>query len=278
VLLVENYFSLRHFLPELILAAAVFLLAFLDLFEDRDENAHPDSKLNAWFGAAVLLLVAAFSIFFNPSEYVSRFFLFEGLLARDGLARVYRVLMPLLGAAALLLGARRSPVVFRRPLQVSLLLLVVLALQLQAAAAELLAAAVALALVTLTTTVLMSLAGAPSMRRARAFRFLLGDAGASAVTLYGFTWLFGLSGTMDLSAMVDALAWREAPQAALVLALAFVGIGLVLKVGFVLVYELRGAPPASRAYAPLWIAQILAALTLLARVLGGVTAERVLFF
>ena len=240
-----NLGSLSHFLPEAILAGGALLVFLLDLvWGQRRRGAYP------WLGVTVLLLAGLAAL---AARGGSDLLLFESMLVLDGFTRLFRLVFVLVGVLTLLMAARSRELKNAGGEFTALLLIVVLGMMLMAGAGNLLMAYLAMETVSLLSyTLVGSLRGNERSHEA-GLKYVIFGGVASGAMLYGFSWLYGLTGTLDLAAMAEAFRAGAAQPLPIFLALVLILVGLGFKMATVPfhmwcpdVYE--GAPVAVTAF------------------------------
>ncbi|HTB23447.1 MAG TPA: NADH-quinone oxidoreductase subunit N [bacterium] len=221
--------NLQLILPEFAVLGLGLLVFFLDLLAPEGASR----RYLGWVcaaGFAVILAVLLASPFpQGPSTA------FGGLFIADSLARVFEVLFL---SAALLASLASVDALEARGVAWAgeyyfLLVMVTLAMMCLASAGDLLSLYVALELNSLGFYALVSILKGRSLVSSEAgIKYLILGAIASALLLYGFSILYGLSGTLSLQGLA---AWSQgaAHSPALLLALALVTAGLAFKVSLV---------------------------------------------
>ena len=102
-----------------------------------------------------------------------------------------------------------------------------------AAAANVLTVYVGLELLSFSSYILAGLRSDDERSNEAALKYFLNGAASSAILLFGLSWLYGLSGTLDLLTMAERLAASSASPILLVIALAFVIAGFGFKLASV---------------------------------------------
>lgn len=268
----ENFGSLRHFLPEFILAGGALLIFVMDLIMGKRCRHH------YWLGIAVLLgagwaTVASMGHHDGSSVGV---FLFENMLALDGFTQLFRLFFVLTGVLTLLMAVRSKELAGGGGEFTALLLIIVLGMTLMGSAANLLMAYLAMETVSLLSyTLVGSLRGNRRSHEA-GLKYVIFGGVASGAMLYGFSWLYGLTGSLDIAVMAEAFRAGAAQPLPLFLALVLVMVGLGFKVAAVPfhmwcpdIYE--GAPVSVTAF--LSVGPKAAGFALLMRILYGAFAQ-----
>lgn len=178
--------------PELVLTGGLFLILILDLLLPKRPG-----RTSVLLWAAGISLVASFAVLaFSPPSSASLFF---GMLAGDGMTLFFKGLF----LAAALLGvifAALSDEVRREQFGEYLMLLFCLTLGLcfLAGAQNLLMLYLALELVSIPSYILAGFRRGDRRSSEAALKYVVFGAASSGLMLYGFSLLYGLSGTLSL--------------------------------------------------------------------------------
>jgi NADH-quinone oxidoreductase subunit N len=254
---------------------AVLALGLLVFFADLFAAEGSSRRHLGWLCAAGFAAILAYTLARPfPQGLPVPPTAFGGLFIADSLSRVFEVLFL---AAALLASLASIDALEVRGVRWQgeyyfLLVMVTLAMMCLASSGDLLSLYVALELNSLGFYALVSILKGRSLVSSEAgIKYLILGALASAVLLYGFSILYGLSGTLSLQGMA---AWvKGAEQSpALLLALGLVTAGLAFKVSLVPFHMwapdvYQAAPTPVTAY--LSVASKAAGLALLIRVLDA---------
>jgi NADH-quinone oxidoreductase subunit N len=268
----ENFGSLRHFLPEFILAGGALLVFVLDLIRGKKCRHH------SWLGI-VILGWAGFATFTSLGHHDGSavgVFLFENMLALDGFTQLFRLFFLLTGVLTLFMAMRSKELAKGGAEFTALLLIIVLGMMLMAGAANLLMAYLALETVSLLSyTLVGSLKGSRRSHEA-GLKYVIFGGVASGAMLYGFSWLYGMTGSLDIAVIGSALQAGAGQPLPLFLATVLILVGLGFKVAAVPfhmwcpdVYE--GAPVTVTAF--LSVGPKAAGFALLLRVFYGALAQ-----
>jgi len=226
--------SLRVWMPELLLSVGALAVLLVGVSARRAAGAIVQV---AW----VTMIAAALSLWMIPTPVsVSGFY---GLITLDPLSAVFRWLaLGVVALTVLMLTSADDVEPQWRGEYVGLVLLVGVGVMLMAEAAHLLMAYVAVELVSLSSYCLV---GLPKGQRAAeaAMKYLLFGALSSGIMLFGMSWIFGLTGALDFSAIAHAVdrlgqgmtdpASRAAYAGAMAMAVALVLVGLGFKISMV---------------------------------------------
>jgi NADH-quinone oxidoreductase subunit N len=184
-------------IPEIILVAAACVL-FLGATFRRDRNL--------WATVALIGLAAAgVALAFSPQQPATREALYAGALILDPLALFIKAIALVGGIVLVLLSWGEVPDQ-RAGEYYACLLIIIAGLSLTGAANELVTLFLALELISIPTYVLLYLPRDDDAAREAAMKYFLLSIFASALLLFGFSYLYGLTGTTNMSAMLDILA------------------------------------------------------------------------
>ncbi|MDR7521875.1 MAG: NADH-quinone oxidoreductase subunit N [Armatimonadota bacterium] len=230
--------------PESWLAGLGLALLVLDLFV-------PDGRKSIVGWAAVvglaLGLLPVVGVLGGPPRTV-----FFNTYAVDGFAVFFKLIAVTATILVILsaMDALRGRTRFEGELYI-LLTFTALGLTLMAASADLILLALSIEFVSLCSYVMAGYFKADARSNEAGIKYFLFGAGSSAVMLYGFSILYGLTGQTNLYAIADAL--RTAPQPALILAVALSLAGFGFKISMVPFHQwapdvYEGAPTPVAAY------------------------------
>lgn len=192
--------SLPHFIPELALVSSLLLLIILSLFKTRLSILLPCCTLGF-----VLSLITSI----DQGREV-QLTLFNGMVKLDGFSVYLKLLMDLSGILACLMSARKTKEY--APEYFILLTAIVLGGHLLVMSTNFLMVFLSLELVSISSYVLAGYSFTKAGSEGSLKYFLFGSV-VSAVMLYGFTILYGITGTIDFSSsqFVEELIARSSP-------------------------------------------------------------------
>jgi NADH-quinone oxidoreductase subunit N len=229
-----NLDSLAYFLPELALTGTILAVIVVDLLgTPRGKPASEWPGTLALVGAALAILL---TIGFRPFGIggimadPARGWLFGRMLVLDGFSVFFKLLLGL-ALLAVIWMSHASREVRGRPNEgeyYTLLLASGLGMFLMAAAGNLLMAYLSLEFVSLTSYVLTGFLVHNRRSGEAALKYLIYGGVASGAMIYGMSWLFGLTGTMDyagIATRVAALGPESRGALFLALVLVFTGFG-----------------------------------------------------
>ncbi|MGH7928403.1 MAG: NADH-quinone oxidoreductase subunit N [Candidatus Binatia bacterium] len=220
----QNLASLSFFWPELILFGVILVISVLDLMKVGGRAL----AMIAILGCAASL-VATFDLYSAQPGL-----LFYRMIVLDNFSLFFKVLA--LSATILTiwmsLGSKEIETVNQGEYY-TLLLTCALGIMFMASSSNLLSAYLSLELVSLTSYVLTGLL--PRNRRSSeaALKYLIYGGVASGTMIYGMSWIFGMTGSLDYAAIQSALAQNQLNKVALFMAFVFILAGFGYKIVFV---------------------------------------------
>src|SRR6185295_2210187 len=189
--------SLPYILPELVLTAAILVLFIGDLAVRQKDR----------LGELALVGVAASLFAVARLSHVDDAYLFNRMIVHDQFAVFFKVVFALatLAAVWMSLGSKEVQRTYQGEYY-GILLSSALGMYFMAAASNLLMAYLSLEFVSLTSYVLTG-----SLRHNRrsgeaSLKYLIYGGVASGAMIYGMSWIFGLTGSMDYAGINAALA------------------------------------------------------------------------
>ena len=220
-----NYASLAHFLPELLLTGGLLLLVIVDLLV-VDKTHLGDLALIITAGA--LLLIAL-------TPVTASAWLFHRMLVFDGFAMFFRALIALAALVAVWMSMGSEEVRgCDQGEYYAILLASTLAMFLMAESANLLMAYLALEFVSLTSYILTGFLRHNRRSLEAALKYLIYGGVASGTMIYGMSWIFGISGSLDFAVINKALTTHGAlPVLTVFISLVLILAGMGYKVASV---------------------------------------------
>lgn len=220
----SNAQSLVYIAPELILGVTIVGLFLADLVVDSKQRLGEIALASAAFAA-----LAVVSLIDKPSAQ-----LFGRMIVHDPFGVFFKLLFALSGIAALWMSLDSQEV--KRTSQgeyYPLLLSSLLAMFFMASASNLLMAYLSLEFVSLTSYVLTGYLRHDRRSGEAALKYLIYGGVASGTMIFGMSWIFGLTGSMDFAQINAALAQGEPGKLALFLAILLTLAGLGYKISAV---------------------------------------------
>ena len=228
-------------LPEIGLVVLAAVVLALDLIWRA-----PARRNLGWVTAAGLLVVMALTAAFaRPTDQPQ--LIFGGMLRFDGMTFVFRFIF-LMGAAVTALFMMDRPAAILRPGMkavnqdrspgndgefYALLLIATLGMNLMAASADLVMLYLAIETTSLPLYVMAGFLTRDPRSTEAGIKYFLFGALTAAIMLYGFSLIFGLTGTTNLYAMADLFSAGKIPAAVPLLTVALVLVGFGFKVSAV---------------------------------------------
>jgi NADH-quinone oxidoreductase subunit N len=220
----KNLESLSYFVPELILFGTIVFISMLDLVTRKGRILAGLAML----GCAAALL-ASFDLYGAQPGW-----LFYRMIVLDNFALFFKVfaIAALILTIWMSLGSKEIGQLHQGEYY-TLLLTCGLGMIFMASASNLLTAYLSLELVSLTSYVLTGML--PHSRRSSeaALKYLIYGGVASGTMIYGMSWIFGMTGSLDYAAIQSALTQSEISKVTLFMAFVFIMAGFGYKIVFV---------------------------------------------
>jgi len=220
-----NFASLTHFAPELVLAGGILLLVILDLLT-ADKRRLGDIAL-------LITVVALLLIALEPVTQGA--WLFHRMLVFDSFAIYFRALIALAAIVAVWMSIGSAEVHgCDQGEYYAILLASTFAMFLMAESANLLMAYLALEFVSLTSYILTGFLKHNRRSLEAALKYLIYGGVASGTMIYGMSWIFGITGSLDFNVINRALTSpAHIPVLAVFIALVLILAGMGYKVASV---------------------------------------------
>jgi NADH-quinone oxidoreductase subunit N len=188
--------GINFFIPELILSSGILLVILFGLFRRISPSLLTLSTL-------VVSLLSAVYIVVNWSEVAAPVPIFNGFLRADDFSSFLKVLLDISCALTVLMTWRRQHQQLRLSEYYTVILAVLLGAHLLSMSMNLIMVFISLELVSIGSYIL---AGVSFSRKGSegSFKYFLFGSSASAIMLYGFSFLYGFTGTLDFSSAAFA--------------------------------------------------------------------------
>ncbi|RJP19090.1 MAG: NADH-quinone oxidoreductase subunit N [Deltaproteobacteria bacterium] len=240
-----NLGSLQYFLPEFAVTATILLLVVLHVVSKRPGSSAPAFLSLVGVGAALLLTGAV------PAGAGKA--IFEGMVAYDGFAIFFKALTALATLVVIFMSMDSGELSGRSQAEYYIFLLsTLLGMFLLSSATDIVMLYLALELVSIPSYLLAGYLKGARRSTEAAMKYVVYGATASGVMIYGFSLLFGLSGSTQIAEIGRVVATGKATLPAL-LASVMVAVGFGYKIAAVPfhmwspdVYE--GAPTPATAF------------------------------
>ncbi len=197
-MILDNLQSLRFFLPELTLILAILVVILCDITFKSLRNV-----LNPLLTMAALVLAFYFTLQLNQAGDAT---LFRGMLATDSFAQFFKIFL-LLAAFLVLLGSLHSEELSQvhQGEFFVLLLAVTVGMILMSNSIHLAMLYLSLELVSLTSYIMVGYLRNDRLSNEASLKYILFGAISTGSMLYGFSLLYGMTGSLSLFAIRDAL-------------------------------------------------------------------------
>ena len=220
-----NLESLRHFLPELAVTATILLLVIVHVAAKSRRSAAP--ALLALLGTGTAILLA----WYSPAG--SGKSLFEGMVAADGFALFFKILTALATLVVIFMSMESDEIAQRTQGEYYVFLLsVLLGMFLLSSATDLVMLYLALELVSIPSYLLAGYLKERGRSTEASTKYVVYGATASGVMIYGFSLLYGLTGTTQIAEIGRTLA-AGSPPVPVFLAAVMVTVGFGYKIAAV---------------------------------------------
>jgi NADH-quinone oxidoreductase subunit N len=217
--------SLACFAPELFLSAAIILLVTFGLvLKEKTTFFH----LFAGAIFAIATGLAAKSVVANQEAQV----LFSGLVTSDSFSHFLKLLFSLSGLLSVIMTSRRHQPQERLPEYYALMITVVLGAHLLVMSNNLLLLFLSLELISIASYALTAFAFSKTASEGSLKYFIFGSV-ASAVMLYGFSLLYGITGSLTFTSEAFALALAQPLTVLVIIATFFSLAGFLYKIAAV---------------------------------------------
>lgn len=219
----SNLLSLSHYIPELILLGVILMAVILDLI--------PQTK--AWVKWFILAGLIVVGIFLNqPVDHVSSLFL--GMTASDPFGVFFKWLFIVAAFYIILIADTDKSMDQDIAGEFNILLLIVLfGLFLMATATNLVMVYLSIETVSISSYILAGMLRNDRKSNEASLKYVIFGAFASGLMLYGFSWLYGLSGSTDLTVIRDVLMVQQGPVFVVYMSILMVLVGIGYKISMV---------------------------------------------
>ena len=213
-------------LPEIIVALMGCLILVIDLYLPKDDKRLSFVLTLATLAAALVVVIGGFGNWAG--------ILFHGAVADDAMADMVKIgiLVTVLLLVVYSYNYTRDRDLLRGEFLV-LILFAVVGMMVLASASHMLSLYMGLELLSLCLYALIALRRDSSEASESAMKYFVLGALASGILLYGMSILYGLTGTLEIAALANAVGNMEPNSLPLVLGLIFVVVGLAFKLGAV---------------------------------------------
>jgi NADH-quinone oxidoreductase subunit N len=213
-------------LPEILLVVLVGLVLLFDILWKEEQRRNL-----GWLTLSGLGIIFISALFLaRPGDEAQ--LVWGGMIRHDWLGFVFKLIF-LFGAGMTVLFAMEIPHLGRRGEFYLLLLVTTIGMNLMASAANLIMLYLAIETASVPLYILAGFFKTDDKSTESGFKYLLFGAMSSAVMLYGFSLLFGFSGTTDIYTLAQGLMAGELPLALMLGCLILIMVGFGFKVSMV---------------------------------------------
>jgi NADH-quinone oxidoreductase subunit N len=213
--------DLLRFLPEIILVAVGTLIMVLSAFNDSNRRLFASLSVIALAGA----LAASAAANGNPGSS------FQNMMVVDGFATLFRILVIVVGILTVLLSANYlSRERAEQGEYYALLLFSISGQSLMVTANELIMIFIGLEISSIATYVLAGYLRDDKRNNEAALKYFLLGSFATAFLLYGVAWIYGLTGSTNLSAIRATLAVSSSNSVLIGAAAGLMFVGFAFKI------------------------------------------------
>lgn len=218
--------DLSYFIPEILLTGILLLVIVFDLFQ----------KAGASIRAGYLALggLALVSIALFGQDVSSPMGIFSNMLAVDGFGRFLKIVVTLGAMLVIWMSFNSNELKNRKVGEYYILILIlVLGMYFLVSATHLLSIYIALEMVSIMSYLLSGYLKEQMRSNEASIKYVVFGAFSSGILLYGFSLLYGLTGSADIYEIQAALAMGTASPALLLLILVLVLVGFGYKIAAV---------------------------------------------
>jgi len=222
-----NFDSLRYFLPEIAITATILLLIIVHVAGKNRRSAA--AALLSLVGTGTAILFALMT----PASAGGGTGLFEGMVVLDGFAAFFKVLTALATAVVIFMSIDCEELKDRTQAEYYVFLLsVLLGMFLLSSATDIVMLYLSLELVSIPSYLLAGYLKGKASSTEASMKYVVYGATASGVMIYGFSLLYGMTGSTQISVIGNALATGALPLPAM-LAAVMVTVGFGYKIAAV---------------------------------------------
>jgi NADH-quinone oxidoreductase subunit N len=226
-MILGNFDSLRYFLPELAITATILLLIIVHVAGKNRRS--PAAALLSLVGTGTAILFALMT----PSSAGGGMGLFEGMVVLDGFAAFFKVLTALATAIVIFMSIDCAELKDRTQAEYYVFLLsVLLGMFLLSSATDIVMLYLSLELVSIPSYLLAGYLKGKASSTEASMKYVVYGATASGVMIYGFSLLYGMTGSTQISVIGNALTAGTLPLPAM-LAAVMVTVGFGYKIAAV---------------------------------------------
>ena len=218
--------DLSYFLPELILTGILLLVILFDLFQKAE-----DSIRSGYLALGGLVLVVLALLMQDGSVSVG---IFSNMLAVDGFAKYLKILVSVGAILVMWMSFNSNELKGRRVGEYYILILtLVLGMYFLVSATNLLSIYISLEMVSIMSYLLSGYLKEQMRSNESSVKYVVFGAFSSGILLYGFSLLYGLTGSADIFAIQAALSSGTVSPTLMLLILIMILVGFGYKIAAV---------------------------------------------
>ena len=218
--------DLSYFLPELILTGIILMVIIFDLFQKAETSVRSGFVA---VGGLALVLIALLGQ--DVSQSVG---IFSNMLAVDGFGNFLKILVTLGAILVMWMSFNSNELKNRRVGEYYILILVLLlGMYFLVSATHLLSIYIALEMVSIMSYLLSGYLKEQMRSNESSIKYVVFGAFSSGILLYGFSLIFGLTGSADIFEIQSALAAGTVSTTLMLLVLVMVLVGFGYKIAAV---------------------------------------------
>ncbi len=218
--------DLSYFLPELMLTGILLMVIIFDLFQKAE------TSIRAGYLAVAGLALVTLSLFGQDTATPTG--IFSNMLAVDGFSRFLKILVSIGGMLVMWMSFNSNELKNRRVGEYyTLILTLVLGMYFLVSATHLLSIYVSLEMVSIMSYLLSGYLKEQMRSNEASIKYVVFGAFSSGILLYGFSLLYGLTGSADIFEIQAALVAGSVSPALLILILVMVLVGFGYKIAAV---------------------------------------------
>ena len=222
----DNISSLNYFIPELTLTLTILILIIYDLFLKKEESSY------TVYVAAAGLVFTMFMLLTSYSNVETS--LFMGMVAHDPFSFFFKFLFVLAAFFTLIISSTSLEMKGRFHGEFNTFILVItLGLFLLSSAINLLLIYIALELVSVTSYVVSGYLKDSKRGSEAALKYVIYGGVSSGIMLYGFSLLYGLTGTLDIAEIGRILSQNNSGELSVLVSFLMILAGFGYKIASV---------------------------------------------
>lgn len=218
--------DLSHFIPELVLTGVLLLVIIYDLFQDLE------TSIRVGYLSLAGLMFGILALFAQDTSLPSG--IFSNMLAVDGFAKYMKILVSLGAGLVMWMSFNSGELKNRRVGEYYILIIaLVLGMYFLVSATHLLSIYISLEMVSIMSYLLSGYLKEEMRSNEASVKYVVFGAFSSGILLYGFSLLYGLTGSADIFAIQAALVGGTVSPTLLLLILVMVLVGFGYKIAAV---------------------------------------------